>query len=76
VTLFLDDLSRAIMGWSISPVLDAERGHGDSMRVRVHTHEIPTATGAPRQVIVFAQLREAAKQARATAEAHARPLGL
>jgi hypothetical protein len=48
VTLFLDDLSRAMMAWAISLVLDAEGGDGDSMRVWVHIHETPTATGAPR----------------------------
>jgi hypothetical protein len=46
-------------------VLDAEGGDGDNQRVWVHLHEVPDGNwGAVGQVIQFAQLREAAIQAR------------
>jgi phenylpyruvate tautomerase PptA (4-oxalocrotonate tautomerase family) len=51
-------------------ILDAEAGDQDPIRVWVHIHEIRDGNwGAAGQVIMFAQLREAAKQAHATAEA-------
>ena len=51
-------------------ILEAEGGDGDSMRVWVHIHEIPDGNwGAAGQVIMFAELREAAKKARQEVEA-------
>jgi phenylpyruvate tautomerase PptA (4-oxalocrotonate tautomerase family) len=45
-------------------ILDAEGGDGDEQCVWVHIHEIPDGNwGAAGQVIQFAQLREAARQA-------------
>jgi phenylpyruvate tautomerase PptA (4-oxalocrotonate tautomerase family) len=49
-------------------ILEADNGDHDPMRVWIHIHEIPDGNwGAAGKVIMFAQLREAAKQAQVTA---------
>lgn len=51
-------------------ILDAEGGDHDGMRVWIHIYEIPDGNwGASGQMIMFQQLREAAKRTEITAEA-------